>query len=89
MIFFSIRMPAANIMSTDTDTPAPAAAATSSLAVAVKRKQLAPVCDSESSDFEAIKRAKTMQAQEESELSATTPTPQQVYTNVSSVYGRP
>ena len=82
MVFFSIRMPAAaNIMSTDTDTPAPAATATSSLAV--KRKQLAPVCDSESSDFEAVKRAKTMQAQEESELSATTPIPQQVYTNVS------
>ena len=42
---------------------------------AVKRRQLNPVCpDSESSDFEAIKRAKMMavNSQEESELSATT-----------------
>ena len=72
---------AANNLSTDgqsdtNDHPAQAG-------VAVKRRQLAPVCDSESSDFEAIKRAKMMQAQDESELSATTPTPQQTYTNVS------
>ena len=42
---------------------------------AVKRRQLNPICpDSESSDFEAIKRAKIMavNSQEESELSATT-----------------